>query len=146
MTFSDLKDAIAKLLIKNFPNVNVYSSMREEQVKRPAFYSYMKPVTSEAANQYSRHNVMSLYIDYLQEYKDEKDLYDTLQKIRDVFGNNIIVGKESVNVMDFDWDLTAADRNVAEVDITLEWFDNTRKEETAELIKDITLKAKIEEV
>lgn len=145
MTYSDLNLAITQLLSSLYPKINIISNMRVEGLPRPYFYFYMKPITSEPSGQYARHNVMSVFLDYAQEYKDEKDLYDKLQAIRDAFGNNIMVGKESANVMDFDWDLNGADRNTAEVNITLEWFDDTTKPETAETMETVQLETRIQE-
>ena len=145
MTYSDLNLAITELLQGLYPKRTILSNMRVEGLMRPSFYFYMKPVVSESGNLNTRHNVMGVYIDYLQDVKDEKDIYDTLQTIRDAFGHNIIVGKKSVNVVDFDWDLNGADRNVAEMNITLEWYDNVAKPETAEIMRDVTLRTKYKE-
>ena len=145
MTYSDLNLAITQLLQEQFPDINIISTMRAEGQMRPSFNFYMKPIVSEASGQNARHQIMSVFLDYLQEYKSEKDMYDTLQAIRDLFGNNIMVGKESANVMDFDWDIVGANRDTAEVNITLEWFDNTMKPETAEHMRNIILTTQYKE-
>ena len=145
MTYSDLNMAITELLRGLYPDREILSNMRVEGLMRPSFYFYMKPIVSEPGNLNTRHNIMGVFIDYLQEYKDEKDLYDTLQNIRDAFGHNIMVGKKSVNVTDFDWDLNGADRNTAEINVTLEWFDNVTKPNTAEIMRDVTLRTQYKE-
>jgi hypothetical protein len=139
MTYGDIVQSVTGTLQTLFPNHNIYSIARVERLERPAFFFSIKPVVVEPSNRRTRHNVLSLYIDYFQAVKDEADIYDTVTKIRDALGWSYAVGDkgEYVNVMEYDWDFVGSERNVLEINVTLEYFDTVNNDETAPLIEDV---------
>ena len=80
MTYGDIVQSVTGTLQTLFPNHNIYSMARVERLERPAFFFSLKPVVVEPSNRRTRHNVLSLYIDYFQAVKDEADMYDTATK------------------------------------------------------------------
>ena len=87
-----------------------------------------------------------MYIDYFQEVKDEADLYDTANTIRDALGWSYPVGDDYINVTEFDWDFVGSERNIIEMNITLEYFDAIDNDEHAELIEDVDITYYLREV
>lgn len=148
MTYGDIVRSVTGTLQELFPTHNIYSMARVERLERPAFFFSLKPVTVEPSNRRTRHNVLSLYIDYFQEVKDEADMYDAATKIRDALGWSYQVGDdgEYVNVTEFDWDFVGSERNIIEMNITLEYFDAIGNDEHAPLIEDVDVKYKLREV
>ena len=139
MTYGDIVQSVTGTLQSLFPKHNIYSMARVERLERPAFFFSLKPVIVEPSNRRTRHNVLSLYIDYFQAVKDEADMYDTATKIRDALGWSYAVGDkgEFVNVMEYDWDFVGSERNIMEINVTLEYFDTVNNDETAPLIEDV---------
>ena len=152
MTYGDIVRAVTGTLTTLFPNHNIYSMMRVEKLDRPAFFFSLKPVIVEASNLRTRHNVLSLYIDYFQAVKDEVDMYDTATKIRDALGWSypVPVGEDSVervNVTEFDWDFVGQERNIIEMNVTLEYFDNVdNSDDHADLIENVDVHYTVKEV
>ena len=145
MNLGDIARAFTKTLHDNFPGHAVYSMARTESIKRPAFFFYLKPVISEPANKVTRHNILSLYVDYFQKVKDEAGMYDTASKIRDILGFAYQVGDRYIDVTEFDWEFVGSERNVLELNITLEYFDLVGKEETADLMEEASVKVTLKE-
>ena len=144
MTYGDIVQSVTGTLQELFPNHNIYSMARVERLERPAFFFSLKPIVVEASNMRTRHNVLSLYIDYFQAVKDEADMYGTATTIRDALGwsYNVIVGMESkgwINVTEFDWDFVGSERNILEMNVTLEYFDTIDNDEHAPLIEDVDI-------
>jgi hypothetical protein len=139
MTYGDIVRSVTGTLQELFPTHNIYSMARVERLERPAFFFSLKPVIVEASNKRTRHNVLSLYIDYFQAVKDEADMYDAATRIRDALGWSYAVGDngEYINVTEFDWDFVGSERNIIEMNITLEYFDAIDNDEHAPLIEDV---------
>ena len=154
MTYGDIVKSVTATLKSLFPNHNIYSIARVEKLVRPAFFFSIKPVIVEASNLRTRHNMLSLYIDYFQAVKDEVNLYDTVTKIRDALGWSypvtVVKDKteqvERVDITEFDWDFVGSERNIVEMNITLEYFDTIDNDEHAELIEDVDVTYKVKEV
>ena len=146
MKYSDIAKALTGTLKELFPDRRIYSIMRVEDMKRPAFFFSIKPVIDEPSNRRTRHNILSVYIDYFQEVKDEADLYDTANTIRDALGWSYPVGDDYINVTEFDWDFVGSERNIIEMNITLEYFDAIDNDEHAELIEDVDITYYLREV
>lgn len=146
MTFSDIQIAVVKILKDNFPNHNIQSIMKVEQVKRPAFFVYMKPIISEPSGKYARHNIMALYIDYFQDVKNEKDMYDAAYIIRDAMGISFPAGDGYANVMEFDWDFVGSERNIMEISVELEYYDAVGTKEEADTMESLEIITTLREV
>lgn len=146
MTYGDIARAVTKTLKELFPEADIVSMARTEDISRPAFFFYLKPVAIEAASERARHNVLSLYIDYLQKVKDEPDMYDVATKIRDALGWSYRVGDNYIDVTGFDWEFVGQKRDTLELDITLEYFDALDADEDAEPMEEIGIAMELEEV
>ena len=145
MTYGDIARALTKTLTDLFPGHRIYSMARVEKIERPAFFFSMKPVLVEAANMRTRHNVLSVYIDYFQSVKDEAGMYDAATVIRDTLGWSYPVGDHYVNVQSFDWEFVGTERNVIEISITLDYFDAVDTDEKADLMEDVHVNVETED-
>ena len=85
-TYKDIAEALKETLQGIVPGCTVYSVARVEAIERPAFFFNMKPLLTEPANKRTRHNVLAVYIDYLQKVKDEADMYVVAGKLREALG------------------------------------------------------------
>lgn len=146
MKYGDINKAVTETLKDLYPERNVYSIMREEGIERPAFFFYLRPVIVEPANMRTRHSILSLYIDYFQEIKDEEDMYNTCSAIRDAFGFAYMVKDKYVNVTGFDWELVGKGRNVMQMDITLEFFEAIDNDEHADPMESVDVNVILKEV
>ena len=94
----------------------------------------------------TRHNVLAVYIDYLQKVKDEADMYNVAGKLREALGFAYRVGKRYLYVTDFDFDFVGKERNVLEMSVTFEYFDMIEADEKAEPMGEAVVSIKLREV
>ena len=144
MTYADIARAITKTLKGALPGARVYSMGRVEAVKRPAFYFALHPVLTEASNIRTRHNVVSVIIDFLQEEKDEAEMYEVASKVRDALGWSYQCGDGWADVVGFTFELVTEGRNVLEMDVTLDYFEELDVDEKADLMEDAVIRMEME--
>ncbi len=145
-TYKDIAEALKETLKEVVPGCTVYSVARVEAIERPAFFFTIKPIITEPANMRTRHNVLAVYIDYLQKVKDEADMYDVAGKLREALGFAYRVGKRYLYVTDFDFDFVGKERNVLEMSVTFEYFDMIEAEEKAEPMGEAIVSIRLREV
>lgn len=139
ITYGAIVRAFTSTLKKLFPGHKIYSIARAEDMVRPAFFFYLKPVLVEPSNKHTRRNILSLYVDYHQKVKNEAEMYDAAYKIRDALGWKYKIPEGYINVTEFDWEFVGKKRDVIELNITLEYFDTIDDDEHAELIEDVCI-------
>ena len=145
MTLSDVNTAVHDILAENFDNYRLYSQARVENIKRPAFVYFLHPVSMEPSGRNTRHVVMTLVIDYFQSVKNMPDAENAIIKIRDALGWSFAAGDGYANVTDFDWSYTGTERNIPEINATLEWFEAVNLEKPADTMEILQLKTKLKE-
>lgn len=125
MTLSELKAGLLSRMRTIFPEskYKYYSMAVVEDFDRPCFFTQIKPIEMDPNNYNSRNNLVTLFINYMQEEIDEADALDVIQKIRDLFGLSIPIGDRHVYVESFDYDFIGTDRNIPEITIDLRWRD-----------------------
>ena len=145
-TYKDIAEALKKTLKGIVPGCTVYSVARVEAIERPAFFFTIKPILTEPANIRTRHNVLAVYIDYLQKVKDEADMYDVAGKLREALGFAYRVGKRHLDVTDFDFEFIGKERNILEMSVTFDYFDMIETDEKAEPMGEAVVSIKLKEV
>ena len=145
-TYKDIAETLKETLKEVVPGCTVYSIARVEAVERPAFFFTIKPIITEPANMRTRHNVLAVYIDYLQKVKDEADMYEVAGKLREALGFAYRVGKRHLDVADFDFEFVGKERNVLEMSITFDYFDMIETDEEAETMGEAVVSVRLKEV
>ena len=146
ITYADIASALGDTLSGLVPGCGVYSIARTEDFKRPAFFFYLKPILTEAANMRTRHNVVAAYIDYHQKVKDEADMYKVAGKLRDALGFAYKVKSRYLDVTEFDFEFVGKERNIMEMSATFDYFDPIEADDKAELMEEAIVNVKLREV
>lgn len=133
MTLKEVKAGLLDLMKTIFPaqstempdgaGYHYYSMAVSEGMKRPCFFTQLKPVDMSSVNYNTRNNDMTFYITYFQEEIDEEDMLDVIQSLRDLFGLDVKIGDRYIKVSDFSWDFVGTERNVLEISVSLNWMD-----------------------
>lgn len=115
-----------------------------ENYERPCFFTQLLPVDMRPENYNSRRNEVVFYITILLDEADEARMLDMIQRIRDLFGLNVMIGDKSVNVTDFDWNYAGTDRNIPELSVSLEWLDRIEHKNDAPVVERVITNNEVE--
>lgn len=115
-----------------------------ENYERPCFFTQLLPVDMRPENYNSRKNEVVFYITILLEKADEARILDMIQRIRDLFGLNVMVRDKSVDVTDFDWNYTGKDRNIPGISVSLMWFDRIEHKNSAPVVEQVVTNNEVE--
>lgn len=121
-----------------------YSMAVVENYERPCFFTQLLPVDMRPENYNSRRNEVVFYITILLDEADEARMLDMIQRIRDLFGLNVMIGDKSVNVTDFDWNYAGTDRNIPELSVSLEWLDRIEHKNDAPVVERVITNNEVE--
>ncbi len=146
MTLSEVKTALIALLQTEFPpeDMNYYSMAVVEGYERPCFFTQIQPVEMEPANYNTRKTTVAFYINYRQSEVDEEDIYDVIDRIRDIFGLSVTIEDRAAKVDSFDYEFVGTDRNIPEISVTLSWYDRIDHTENYELMETLEINEVLE--
>lgn len=96
----------------------------------------------EPCNYNSRSNQAAFYITYFQKTIDEAEALDVIQKLRDLFGLYVKIGNRAVKILDYDYEFSGKEKNIAEITIDVEWMDRIEHKTDAPLMENIELEQK----
>lgn len=121
-----------------------YSMAVMENYDRPCFFTQLLPVDMQPENYNSRKNIVAFYVTVMLRQTDEAKILDMIQEIRDLLGLSVMIGKQSVNVTDFDWSYTGSDRNIPVISVSLEWLDKVIHKNDAPIAEQVITNAEME--
>ena len=76
--------------------------------------------------------VMPSYIQYL----------DVIQKLRDLFGLYVKIGDRAVKILDYDYEFSGKEKNIAEITVDVGWMDRIEHKTDAPVIENVELEQK----
>lgn len=137
------------MLKEEFPEMAFYGNSVVENMKRPCMFLQWRPVEVGPSNYWSRQNKVAMYITYYQKVKDDSDILDKVQRIRDLFGLYITVDDRAVDVGDIDIDYIGVQRNIPQLNVDFCWHDKIDHTPTEPLMEhfesDLKLKTILKE-
>lgn len=147
MTLAEIKKGLLGRMMSIFPSdqYKYYSMDVVEGFDRPCFFTQLKPVDTDPQNYNSRNNILTFYITYFQQEVDEVDMLDKIDQLRDLFGLAVVIGDRAVKVSGFEWDFVGSDRNVAEIQVDIQWADKIRHEVTEQIVESVQTNMNMEE-
>lgn len=142
MTLVEVKKALLELMQTIFPKerYTYYAASVVENYKRPSFFTSLTPVNMEPCNLNTRNNIFTFHITYMQERVNEEEALLFVEKIRDLFGLCVIVGKRGIDVTEFQYDFIGSDGNIPQISITLEWMESIFRDNDAPVMEQAELK------
>ena len=128
----DLKKAYIETLRGLYgKKIKYYGLEIKEGYSKPSFFIDLSPVEmSDGIN--TRKNVFNFYTTYFQKEVDEIDIFKKIEEIRGALGNKMRVGDRFVNVTDFGYSLTGKDRNILQINFTVDYMDSVPDSEADE--------------
>ena len=145
MTIKEVKVGLNALLASKYPDIKLYSKAVVEGYKTPCFFTQIQPITMDNRSRTTRYNYVSFDIEYIQKELDEADILDKVQEIRELFGLYVKIGDRAIDVLDFDFDYVGTDRNILEISLELEWFEEIKHENSEETMISLVFSKEMEE-
>lgn len=101
--FSDIRDALFKIIDTAFPNVNLYGEEIQKGLTRPAFFINLLPEAGGMVNTVLRSRRMLVDICYFSDADasaHNRDLWEKADTLEELFRDTLIVGDRSLFIYD----------------------------------------------
>lgn len=145
MTIAEVKKGLLLKMQEAFPKetYKYYAMEVKEGFTRPSFFTQLKPVSMEPCNYNSRSSQAAFYITYFQKTIDEAEALDVIQKLRDLFGLYVKIGDRAVKILDYDYEFSGKEKNIAEITVDIEWMDCIPHENNAPVMERMQISRKV---
>lgn len=141
----DVKKALIDVLKKVFGKKYKYYGIEvSEGYEKPSFFTQMIPISMENETTNITSSAYSFVITYFQQKIDEADALEVFSKIREGYGLKVKIGDRYINVTDVDYDFVGEKSNILQVTVNVLFKDKIEKEETAQIMKQMEIKRKME--
>ena len=151
MTLSDIKKACLLVMKTQYPTstYKYYSNAVVEKFQRPCFFTELNIDHAEPASSGADHIQATFSIEILQDVVDESKALEIADTLRSTFGRYFIVQKtgqpdRAVDVIGYEFEFAGTDDNIPVISITLDWYNNAMKTETADLMENIVVSIKLQ--
>ncbi len=141
---SDLKRACNGILKQLYPDMGIYGTDTPEAQKRPCFFTEIVPYGFRYETRNFARMSAAYKITYLEKTCSEEDQLGKLSEIRQAFGMTVAVGSRKLRVTEFDHEYAGSHNDILQVSITFDWYENTRKPESGDLIREVTIREELE--
>lgn len=157
MTYLELKAGLNAYLQKAFPissddpEIQLYHYYGLEIIEgfiKPCFFTRLETGESRPVNKNTLYHRLTYTIMYFPSEIDEIDILTKVDTVRDLFqlGCQVTAGDETryIDCVGFDWGYGGTERDILEISVDLEYLTDIRKPETAETMKDATIRMEVD--
>lgn len=135
-----IRAAVYKTLKTRFPELSVYGYETKEGYERPSFFVYVTQTFSAPTKNFL-HVSADVEIDFIQKKPDEREAHGFFARMQKLFCRKLPVGDTFVNTSDLYMDIQ---NGVPIFGFEVEYWEDTREPETADLMREFTFNEKIE--
>lgn len=140
MEFTQIKKSLNELLKKQYPEMKIYGNEVKEGYKMPSFFTSLVSFPETPANKNFMQGGFTFKIVYFQAVKDEMDQLEKLDKIYEIFGLSVQIGKRHLIVKEKDFDYVGEKADILEISLKFEHIDNNYLPAEGEVADELKLK------
>lgn len=137
--FSEIKKAVNGLLKERYPppEYKIYGREIKEGYDAPCFFTEILDKGSRAETKNFTKGGFTVKITYFQKEKNELDQLEKADEIKGLFGLFFCVGNRKLTVGDVSHDFVGEYQDILQMDIDVDYLENTRQEDTAPIAREI---------
>jgi len=135
---TDIYTSVSNLL-KGEYGLKIYGNEVKEGFNKPSFFVQLLPITMHNASTNFHEESYSIVITYFQSKPDSLDNFKKVDRIRELFGQKLQIGKRLVNVTDFSFNFVGDNDNVLQVAIEIEFLNGIQKVDTLPKVKEVNI-------
>lgn len=137
--FSEIKKAVNGLLKERYPppEYKIYGREIKEGYDAPCFFTEILDKGSRAETKNFTKGGFTVKITYFQKEKNELDQLEKADEIKGLFGLFFCVGNRKLTVGDVSHDFVGEYQDILQMDIDVDYLENTRQEDTAPIAEEI---------
>lgn len=129
----EIKKAINELLKKRYPDYKLYGKEIKEGYVAPAFFTEIIDKGSHRQTKNFAFGGFTVKITYFQTTKNELDQLKIVDEIRELFGMIFYIENRRLTVGEFSHDYIGEYSDILQVNIDINYKENTQKEDTHEI-------------
>ena len=119
------------------PQYKIYGKEIREGYDAPCFFTEILDRGSRAETRNFTKGGFTIKITYFQAEKNELDQLEKVDEIKDLFGLIFCVGDRKLTIGDFSHDYIGEYQDILQINIEIDYKENTRKEDTAPVAREI---------
>lgn len=122
------------------PNYRIYGKEIKEGYTAPCFFTEILNRGSSAETKNFAKGGFTVKITYFQKEKNELDQLEKVDEIKDLFGLIFFVGNRKLTVGEFTHDYIGEYQDILQLNIQIDYKENTQREETAPIAEGLGVK------
>ena len=119
------------------PQYKIYGKEIREGYDAPCFFTEILDRGSRAETRNFAKGGFTVKITYFQTAKNELDQLEKVDEIKDLFGLIFCVGDRKLTIGDFSHDYIGEYQDILQINIEIDYKENTQKEDTAPVAREI---------
>lgn len=119
------------------PQYKIYGKEIKEGYDAPCFFTEILDRGSRAETRNFAKGGFTIKITYFQAEKNELDQLEKVDEIKDLFGLIFCVGDRKLTIGDFSHDYIGEYQDILQINIEIDYKENTQKEDTAPVAREI---------
>ncbi len=119
------------------PQYKIYGKEIREGYDAPCFFTEILDRGSRAETRNFAKGGFTIKITYFQAEKNELDQLEKVDEIKDLFGLIFCVGDRKLTIGDFSHDYIGEYQDILQINIEIDYKENTQKEDTAPVAREI---------
>ena len=119
------------------PQYKIYGKEIREGYDAPCFFTEILDRGSRAETRNFAKGGFTIKITYFQAEKNELDQLEKVDEIKDLFGLFFCVGDRKLTIGDFSHDYIGEYQDILQINIEIDYKENTQKEDTAPVAREI---------
>ena len=141
MRHAEVKRAANCLLRGRYPppGYKIYGKEIREGYESPCFFTEIVDKGSRAETLNFAGGGFTVKITYFQRERDELDMLEKADGIKELFGAVFRVGERRLTVGEYSYDFIGEFQDILQVSVDFEYRENTRMEEAAETAAEVTV-------
>ena len=137
--FVEIKKAVNELLKGRYPppQYKIYGKEIKEGYDAPCFFTEILDRGGKGETKNFAKGGFTIKITYFQAEKNELDQLEKVDEIKDLFGLIFCVGDRKLTIGDFSHDYIGEYQDILQINIEIDYKENTQKEDTAPVAREI---------
>ena len=119
------------------PQYKIYGKEIKEGYDAPCFFTEILDRGGKGETKNFAKGGFTIKITYFQAEKNELDQLEKVDEIKDLFGLIFCVGDRKLTIGDFSHDYIGEYQDILQINIEIDYKENTQKEDTAPVAREI---------